>query len=1015
MITRDLVYLAIENFERERIIGEIMVYLPKPPGLTKIANYNVPKEKQKFQYTEQPKKGTEPSDEFLAQEFDRFQNGYWFFNNGNLEWISPNHYFFLNYWKDKGKQMKFIDSQREAFLWWWMIEKMENMAGGNLISNRRFGKALDVYTPIPTPNGWTTMGELKVGDLVFDSQGKITNVTYVTDYQYNRDCYEVKFSDGSSVIADDDHQWICHDKSSRSAMNHHPEWSHTKVVSTKQIRNKLRVNKNQETNWSIVNCKPVEYSKKELKIPPYILGTWLGDGTSRATALTSIDEEIYGAWKEYADNNDMIFSECPQKNRCTTYRISGKFGAGPNHTNHFLKSLQEYNLILNKHIPIDYMQSDLEDRFELLKGLMDTDGCVYSRGNCFEFCSKYESLSSQLKELAESLGYKCVLASKLNKKYGTTFWYVRFGSTSIAPFKLKRKLDKIKINKRSGGIRYDHRYIIDVTPVESRPVKCITVDSPDSSYLCSNYITTHNTVFGTCVLYWRSSTNANFRGGIQSKTNADSKLVFNKLIKSWQKLPDWLKPVDSGETRPATVLDFTEPRSSTKKGKKVYEEVLDSSIDFRSSSVDGYDGDELHTYYEDEFGKSIEVNTDERWGVAQFCLLIGAEIVGKALRTTTVEEMEKKGGKHAKKTWDDSAIKTLNAETGMTTSMLTNLFIPADYGLKGVHPKTKIPFVDEYGYSNRELARDYIKSLWTNLDGDKLSAAQRKNPLTIKHAFQLQNFDSVFDNELLELQKEYLENDAPKSLIRRVTFAKDADEMVKWRDDPRGHFEMIWDFTDPLQANKRIWDTQYQLWRPNNTGGFAAGVDPFAATITTGPGSMGVCYIYRKSDPLDPENSGFCVLRYAQRTKFKRDFHKNVMLLCQYYGCKANYESDVDDYYEKFIEEGFKHYIMWRPKSTVDPQRKNVKTKYGTPSKDPFALQKHTEVIDEYIKLHYDKIYFLELVDQLIDYDIDDRTKFDDVIAFGMSLIGGMDGAGKSTEPQKPRVFMQLRKSKKYH
>lgn len=663
MITRDLVYLAIENFERERIIGEIMVYLPKPPGLTKIANYNVPKEKQKFQYTEQPKKGTEPSDEFLAQEFDRFQNGYWFFNNGNLEWISPNHYFFLNYWKDKGKQMKFIDSQREAFLWWWMIEKMENMAGGNLISNRRFGK----------------------------------------------------------------------------------------------------------------------------------------------------------------------------------------------------------------------------------------------------------------------------------------------------------------------------------------------------------------TVFGTCVLYWRSSTNANFRGGIQSKTNADSKLVFNKLIKSWQKLPDWLKPVDSGETRPATVLDFTEPRSSTKKGKKVYEEVLDSSIDFRSSSVDGYDGDELHTYYEDEFGKSIEVNTDERWGVAQFCLLIGAEIVGKALRTTTVEEMEKKGGKHAKKTWDDSAIKTLNAETGMTTSMLTNLFIPADYGLKGVHPKTKIPFVDEYGYSNRELARDYIKSLWTNLDGDKLSAAQRKNPLTIKHAFQLQNFDSVFDNELLELQKEYLENDAPKSLIRRVTFAKDADEMVKWRDDPRGHFEMIWDFTDSLQANKRIWDTQYQLWRPNNTGGFAAGVDPFAATITTGPGSMGVCYIYRKSDPLDPENSGFCVLRYAQRTKFKRDFHKNVMLLCQYYGCKANYESDVDDYYEKFIEEGFKHYIMWRPKSTVDPQRKNVKTKYGTPSKDPFALQKHTEVIDEYIKLHYDKIYFLELVDQLIDYDIDDRTKFDDVIAFGMSLIGGMDGAGKSTEPQKPRVFMQLRKSKKYH
>lgn len=1014
MTVRELVNKAVAEFERERIIGEITVYLPKPPAHIKIANSTLPKKKQMFYYTEQPKKGTEPTDEFLRQEFDRFQNGYWFMNNGKLEWITPNHYFFLNYWKDKGKQMRFIDSQREAFIWWWQIERMESMAGGNLVTNRRFGKALDVDTPIPTPNGWTTMGELKVGDLVFDSKGMPTNVTYVTEYQYDRECYDVRFSDGSSVIADAEHQWICHDKVSRSAMNHHPQWSHTKVVTTERIKNRLRVNKNQETNWSVVNCLPVQYEKKELKIPPYILGTWLGDGTSRATSLTSIDPEIFNAWKVYAEENDMVFKVCPQKDRCTTYRISGKTLKSNVSTNYFLIALQEYNLILNKHIPIDYLQSSEEDRMELLKGLMDTDGCVYSGGNCFEFCSKHEHLAKQLKELAESLGYKCVLANKLNKKYGTTFWYVRFGSTSVAPFKLKRKLDKIKINKRSGGIRYDHRYIIDVVPVESRPVKCITVDSEDSSYLCSNYITTHNTVVATCVLYWRTSTNANFRGGIQSKTNGDGKLVFNKLIKSWQKLPDWLKPVDSGETRPASVLDFTEPRSSIKKGKKVYEEVLDSSIDFKSSSADAYDGDELHTYLEDEIGKSIEVNTDERWGVVQFCLLIGSEIVGKAFRTTTVEEMEKKGGKNFKKTWDDSAIKTLDPDTGMTTSMLTNLFIPADYGYKGRHPITKEPFVDEYGYSNRALAKSYIESLWSKLEGDKLAAAQRKNPLVIKHAFQLQNFDSVFDNELLEIQKEYLENEAPKNLIRRVTFAKDEDGIVKWRDDPRGHFEMVWDFANQSEANKRIMG-ENGLWKPNNIANFAAGIDPFAATITTGPGSMGVCYIYKKGDPLDPENSGFAILRYAQRTKFKADFHKNIMNLCQYFGCKANYESDVDDYYEKFLESGFKNYVMWRPKSTVDPQRKNVKTKYGTPSKDPFALQKHTEVIDEYIKLRYDKIYFIELINQLIDYDIDDRTKFDDVIAFGMALIGGSEGTGRNNEPQKPLKLLEIKKSKKYY
>jgi len=136
------------------------------------------------------------------------------------------------------------------------------------------------------------------------------------------------------------------------------------------------------------------------------------------------------------------------------------------------------------------------------------------------------------------------------------------------------------------------------------------------------------------------------------------------------------------------------------------------------------------------------------------------------------------------------------------------------------------------------------------------------------------------------------------------------------------------------------------------------------------------------------------VLRYAppRRTiRFKRDFHKYVMMLCEYYGCKANYESNIDDYYETFIEEGFKNYIMWRPKSTIDPMRKNVKVKYGTPSNDPFAIQKQTDIADEYIKTRYHKIYFVTLVKQLIDFDPSDRTKYDECIAFFMALIAGTE------------------------
>ena len=660
---------AVDNFNRVIQIGELEITLPEVPKSVKIGNYNLMPHKQKFQYTEQPKKGQEPTDSFLSQEVERLTNGYWFFCNGNLEYITGHHYFFLNYWKDRGRIMRFIDAQRDVFIWWGCIEGDPNLAFGELITNRRFGKT----------------------------------------------------------------------------------------------------------------------------------------------------------------------------------------------------------------------------------------------------------------HVATAIGYK---------------------RTATNPF---------------------------------------------------NYC------------------------GIQSKTNTDGKGVFNKMIASWSSLPDWLKPVDTGETRPATVLEFYEPRKRSSKEKKAYGEALDSKVDYKASSEMAYDGEELNTYIGDEIGKTLEANVKERHDIVIKCLMKGSTIKGKGLETTTVEEMEKKGGKNCKLIWDAASKKKINPKTGRNEALATRLFIPADYGYLGEHPITKEPFVDEYGYSNRELAKQYILDTWENLEGNALASAQRKDPLTEKHIWQLKNFDSTFDNELLEIQKDYLErtnpddcDNAPKNLIRKVTFFKDVDGMVRWRDDPNGYFEMVWDFKEQLESNRRRAHDS-GLFQPANTANFAIGVDPFAATITTGTEkSMGVAYVYKKADISDLENSGFCVVRYAQRTRYKSEFHKNVMLLCQYFGCKANYESDVDDFYEKFLEEGFKYYIMWRPKCTIDPQRKNVKVKYGTPSKDGFALQKQTIIADEYIKSRYHKMYFIKLVEQCIEFDPDNRTKSDEVIAFMMALIGGEEGTN-SSEPIKPKKILITKHSKKYY
>ena len=529
------------------------------------------------------------------------------------------------------------------------------------------------------------------------------------------------------------------------------------------------------------------------------------------------------------------------------------------------------------------------------------------------------------------------------------------------------------------------------------------------------------TAIAICIGYFRSTTNKDHRTGIQSKTNKDGKVVFGKLIRSWRKLPDWLKPVDSGETRPATILEFSEPRvRSTKGEKKVYAEVLDSSIDFAASEEDAYDGEELNTVIEDETGKTVTTNTDTRWGVLQLCLMDGAEIIGKAIRTTTVEEMEKRGGMNMYKTWKDSMMSTLSEDTGRTDSLLTNLFVPADYGFKGVHPKTKEPFLDEFGYSNRQLAKDYILATWKNLSPAKLLAAQRKNPLTLKHAFQLSENSGTFDKEIydyLEIQKAYLDGTAlngevaPKNLRRTVTFYRDIDGLSKWRDDTNGHASFIWDFPTPHLTNARKAGEQNQF-RPLNCEGFVGGCDPFAATIVSGPGSMGVLYIFRKGSGDDPENSGLPILRYAQRTCRVEEFHKMVMIICQYYGCKVNYEADVPDYYETFVRELFRHYVMWTPRIAIDPTKRNHTPRPGTLSKDPYAFQKQFQVWVSYLYARWHKIYFNELIDQLIDFDVNDRTKSDDVIAFTMALLGGWETGEQKPKDTRTPQFMKFKNLK---
>jgi hypothetical protein len=494
---------------------------------------------------------------------------------------------------------------------------------------------------------------------------------------------------------------------------------------------------------------------------------------------------------------------------------------------------------------------------------------------------------------------------------------------------------------------------------------------------------------GTCITFDRTAQTEEVQGGMQSKNNKDSGVVFRKLINSWRKLPDFFKPLDEGLSYPKSSLRFFEPSKIDKKNnEKFYEEALNSYIDFENAKEEAYDGLALYIYYMDEVGKTVEANVADRWNIVKECNMSGSMVVGKSLLSTTVEEMEVKGGKNAKIIWDDSALDK-KGSNGRTPSGLIKYFKPADYGLRGTHPVTGEAFIDEFGRSNKDLMRSYILEERKNLEGEALKSHRRKYPLDEADMWQTAKGSTPFDADAIHLRKEQLLENS--NHVRRVNFYRDIETgLVKWKDAPNeGRWKISWDYGSPEESNLFTYDDD-GLKIPKNTIDFGAGADPFAHTIVTGKGSMGAAYVIRKLIDDDEENSGKAICRYYARPKLKSMMHEDLGMMCEYYGCKINYENNFDDYYEYFVSTGRKHYIMWRPKITINPTSKVKVQKYGTPSKDGFANARHLDILVAYSNQYTHKIDFIELLEDMEDYDPENRTPFDDTVAFGMALLGVM-------------------------
>ncbi len=347
------------------------------------------------------------------------------------------------------------------------------------------GKALALDTPVPTPDGWTTMGEIRAGDHVFGPDGLPLRVIGATGVITGRPCREVVFSDGSTIVADVHHQWEVLTRS-------HHGGRRRQVLTTGQIERSLKYSRTEYAHH-VAQSPPVEYAAKDLPIDPYVLGAWIGDGTSTAAELTCADAPIL------LEIEHAGYGVAPTR-APIRYRIGGAghtrdTGTGRYSRNGSLSSLlRGLDLLGAKRIPDEYMTASVRQRRALLAGLMDTDGYVDVLGHC-ELTTVKQKLADQYFELVASLGHRPKLAVKTawldgrdcGLKYEVCF------TPSEDVFRLPRKL---KRQKRSGAFRTG-RSIVAVNEVDSVPVRCIQVASGRGVYLVGRaYIPTHNSSLG---------------------------------------------------------------------------------------------------------------------------------------------------------------------------------------------------------------------------------------------------------------------------------------------------------------------------------------------------------------------------------------------------------------------------------------------------------------------------------------------------------------------------------------
>ena len=345
------------------------------------------------------------------------------------------------------------------------------------------GKALPLDTDILTPNGFVKMRDIHVGSVVYDENGEETSV--IAEFPQNelKQEYKITFNDGSYVICCKEHLWKYDVKTN---LKHH-RWKVNNIV---DIINKYGLKKSGSLNIYIPVCKPIKFDKKELFIPPYLMGALLGDGgfTQNTISFTNVEKDIIDKVNLLVSTWG-VFKHKKNKSHPQLHFVGGE----NNLFKKYIENTFHHANSKTKFIPNEYKMSSIEDRLELIRGLIDTDGSINEKGH-IKISFVGEQLAKDLQFVLQSLGYRSKMTIGKRKGRNDTYnLYIR-GCDDKLFSSIKHK-ERFKHHTVAKNHYYDILKIVSVEPLDKKSeMKCITVDSPLHTYICKDFIVTHNTL-----------------------------------------------------------------------------------------------------------------------------------------------------------------------------------------------------------------------------------------------------------------------------------------------------------------------------------------------------------------------------------------------------------------------------------------------------------------------------------------------------------------------------------------